>query len=220
MGTGETRAGPRTETAVDSFFYDQALYGRYRLPTLIAFVTGIVWALQPVAIYYSMDVEARENIKNAIATDWMIHFITPAVFWILFWIAFVILGYYVVGARMRMGRLFKLTGWGIVSFSLMGIGRAAGKYFAYQSQEIPVGVLMGQFPSEWNGYNAMVAVTEGHPMIVGTNIASLVFMLVSAYIWFYAFKYSTDIKDRRDILIVVGIPILLYAAYVIYYSVA
>lgn len=200
------------ESATDSFFRDQALYGRYRLPTFIALLTGVVWALQPVALYYALDLEVRENIQNAVATDTMIHFLIPIGLWLYFWITFVVIAHF-RGARIKVGRLFKLIGWGMAPFALMGLVRAAGRYYAYQGAEIPVGVTVGRFPSEWNGYHELIGEVSGDPLLVGTTLGSLVFLLLSAYFWIPAVKYSTNLEDRKNILLVVGIPILLYALY-------
>jgi len=206
---------PEDATGFDSFFFDQALYGRYRLPFAIAFVTGIVWAFQPVATYYALTPEAREQIQNAVATDWMIHFLVPFLLWILFWVGFVVLGYYLLGVRMQMGRLFKLTGWGIAPFAPAGMIRAAGKYLAYQGKDLPVGVLMGQFPSEWDGYHAVISETAGNTFLVASDFLGCAFVLLSAYIWLYAFKYSTDAESRREVAPAVAVPIVLYVAYVL-----
>jgi len=214
MSTEEV-TGPENASALDSFFFDQALYGRYRLPMLIVFVTGVVWGVQPVAIYYALDVEVRDQIQNAIATDVMAHFLAPVVLWILFWLGFVVLGYYVAGARMRMGRLFKLTGWGMLPFVPIGLVRGAVKHVTYQGAELPIGVLMGQFPSEWEGYKAIVAEQAGDPLLVAATVGSCLFLILSAYVWVYAFKYSSDTEDRRDHLTVVAVPTLLYVAYVV-----
>jgi hypothetical protein len=101
----------------------------------------------------------------------------------------------------------------------MGLVRAAGRYIVFQGAELPIGVLMGRFPSEWEGYQALVAEHTGAPLLVAVDLGSCVFLLLSAYIWSYAFKYSTDTEDRRDIVTVIAVPTFLYVAYVVWYSV-
>lgn len=200
------------ESVAASFFRDQALYGRYRLPTFIALLTGIIWSLQPIALYYALDLDVRENIQNAVATDTMIHFLIPLGLWIYFWIAFVVLAHF-RGGRIKAGRLFKLIGWGMAPFALIGAVRAAGRYYAYQGAEIPVGVTIGRFPSEWNGYNKLIGEVSGDPLLVGTTVGSCIFLLLSAYLWIYAVKYSTNLEELRDILIVISVPIILFFGY-------
>lgn len=201
-------------TTSDSFFRNQALYGRYRWPTLIALLTGFVWALQPVAIYYALEPGEGENIQNAIATDTMVHFLIPLFLWVFFWIAFVILGHF-SGARMRVGRLFKLTGWGMAPFALIGAVRALGKYYAYQGETLPIGVTIGRFPSEWRGYNELIAAVSGDQLLVAANVGSCIFLLLSGYIWLYTVRYSTNLEERRKIVIIVAVPTLLFVAYTI-----
>lgn len=219
MSTEDQSAVPENVTGLDSFFAKQALFGKYRLPVLIALFTGFVWAIQPVAIYYTLEVNTRENIKNAVAVDWMVHFIIPLVFWVVFSALFVLVSYYVVSARMRVGRMFKLTGWGLFPFALIGLVRAAAKYFVFENAEIPTGVIMGRFPSEWDGYQALTTAHAGDTLLVAANIGSCVFLLLSAYIWTYSIKNSTDLEEYRDILIIVSVPTLLYLVYTIFTNV-
>lgn len=199
-------------TGPDSFFHNQALYGKYRWPTVIVMLSGIIWALQPVATYYAIDPEAQDLIQNAVAVDTMINFLVPAFLWLGFWIAFVSLTYF-LGGRLRAGRMFKLTAWGMAPFALVGAVRAAGKYYVYQDATIPIGVTVGRFPSEWRGYNEMLAESASDQLLVGTIIGSCVFLLLSAYLWMYAVRYSTNLEDRKKIATIVAIPTLIYIGY-------
>lgn len=216
MGTEQLSIDSDEGSAVESFFQQQALFGRYRLPLTIVFVTGIVWALQPVGLYYALDPSVGGDIQNAVATDWMIQFLVPFFLWILFWLGFVLVVYFYVGARLRAGRLFKLTGWGMAPFALAGAIRSAGRYYAYQGATLPVGVIPGRFPSEWNGYGELVAAHSDDLLIVGTNVGGLIFLVASAYVWVFAVRFSTDIDDWRDAVVTVVVPVVAYAAYVLF----
>jgi len=80
-------------------------------------------------------------------------------------------------------------------------------------------VIQGRFPSEWNGYNELVAAHADHVLIVGTNVGSLLFLAASVYIWTFAVRFSTDIDDRRDALVTVVVPVVVFVAYVIFRNV-
>lgn len=204
-----------SSTSVGSFFRNQALFGRYRLPSFIALLTAIVWALQPVVIFYALDSGEGAKIQNALAVDWIIHFLVPFSIWVYFWVAFSLIAY-LMGRRMRMGRLFKLTGWGMAPFVLVGLARTVGKYYTFQGADFPIPVVRGRFESEWEGYQALVAEAAGDPTLVGATAVSCAFLLLSGYIWTYAIKYSTDLENRKKILTIVSIPTLIYAAYSMY----
>lgn len=195
----------------DSFFKDQALFGRFRLPTLIAILAGIAWGFQPIAIYYAMDAESRVNIMNAVSAEWIIHFMIPWGIWLFFWVAFYV-GVKAYGGRVRVGRLFKLVGWGLAPFTLIGLVRAAGKYYAFQGVSLPHDVRRGVMSAELRGYENMLAEVGAHSAIVAATVASCLFLLLSAYVWRYAIRHSTDLEDRR-VLVVIAVPTVLYALY-------
>lgn len=201
----------RFERISDSFFKDQALYGRFRLPTLLAVVTGIAWGFQPIAIYYAMDPESRVSIMNAISAEWIIHFLIPWGVWLFFWAAFYT-GVKAYGGRVRVGRLFKLVGWGLAPFTFIGLVRAAGKYYAFQGEPLPHEVRRGVMSAELRGYEDMLAEVGAAPAIVGATVVSCLFLILSGYIWVYAVRHSTDLEDRQ-IFVVVAVATGIYALY-------
>lgn len=193
----------------DRFFQNQALYGRYRWPTLIVLFAGIAWALQPIAIYYALEYEEQRLIQDAVATDWMASFLTPALLWVFFWLSFLFISNY-FSRQLRPGRLFKLVGWGFAPFILIGITRAAGFFYIYQGAVIPIPVRQGRVDAEWEGYRAMIAEMAGDPMLIALTVFSWVFLLVSGYMWMYAVKNSTDIPKTKHIILVVSVPLAIY----------
>jgi hypothetical protein len=201
-------------TALDSFFRDQALYGRYRWPLSFVVVAGVLWAMQPVAIYYSLGSAVGDQIQNAIAIDTLIHFVIPGFLWLYFWAAFVLLSHF-SGGRMRVGRLFRLTAWGMLPFALIGAVRALGKYYAYQGKELPIGVVIGRFPSEWRGYSQLTAEYAEEPLLVGSLVGSCALLLASVYVWTFVIKYSTDLEDRRKIRAIALVPTVGYVGYAV-----
>lgn len=200
-------------TGPDSFFQKQALFGRYRIPTAIALITGLAWAFQPVATYYALDPDVRINIMNATAAEWIIHFMIPFGLWIYFWIAFVLLTKF-LGGRLRMGRLFKLTGWGLAPIALAGLVRAAGKHVVFQGETLPHEVRRGVMSAELEGYEAMVAEVGADPVLVAATVASCLLLILSGYIWSFSVRYATDL-ERQEVLTVVTIPTVIYAAYAV-----
>lgn len=201
-------------TVPDLFFRDQALYGRYRMPMFIVMLSGFLWAMQPVVTYYALNPEVQEQIQNAVAMDTMIHFLIPGFLWVGFWVAFALLAHF-LGARMRADRLFKLTAWGMAPFALVGFVRTVGKYYVYQDATLPVGVTVGRFPSEWRGYNELLAEFSSDPIFIGTVLGSCIFLLLSGYLWLFAIKYSTDLEDPKKIYITVVVPIAVYVGYTV-----
>ena len=201
-------------TALDSFFRDQALYGRYRWPLSFVVVAGVLWAMQPVAIYYSLGSAVGDQIQNAIAIDTLIHLVIPGFLWLYFWVAFVLLSHF-SGGRIRVGRLFRLTAWGMLPFALIGAVRALGKYYAYQGRELPIGVVIGRFPSEWRGYSQLTAEYAEEPLLVGSLVGSCALLLASVYVWMFVIKYSTDLKDRRKIRAIALVPTVGYVGYAV-----
>jgi len=196
---------------LDPFFEDQALFGRYRGVAVIMALTGLSWALQPVAIFYALETGADVSIQNALAADWIIRFISPFFLWFVFWLAFALI-VKLLGGKLRYGRLFKLVGWGFAPMILTGITRAVGRYYAFKGASLPRPVRRGEMFSEFEGYRELVAQFHGDPVIVGTTLASCTFVAFSAYFWLYAVKYSSTI-NRRQRFIVVSIPALCYVGY-------
>jgi hypothetical protein len=179
------------ETGLKPFFQNQALYGRYRWPTLFVAVAGLVWAMQPIAVYYSLGADVGDQIQNAIAVDAFVHFTIPAALWLYFWITFALLSHY------------------------SGAVRALAKYYIYQGKELPIGVVIGRFPSEWRGYNQLTAEYAGEPLLIGSLAGSCIFLLISIYIWTFVIYYSTNIEDRTKVRAIATLPTLGYVSYAI-----
>ncbi len=196
---------------IDSFFKDQALYGRFRIPTLIALLTGIAWAFQPVATFYALDQDVRIDIMNAAAAEWIVHFMTPFGIWLFVWAAFFALAK-LLGGRIRVGRLFKLSGWGLAPVAVFGLVRAVGNYYAFQGVTLPHEVRRGVMSAELEGYENMVAEVGADPAIVAATAAGCLLLVPSAFLWMYAVRHSTDL-EHRQVLVVVALPTLALAAY-------
>ncbi|MFC4989421.1 Yip1 family protein [Saliphagus infecundisoli] len=206
-----TTTGTSLGQRLNSFFKDQALYGRFRIPTLIALLAGIAWAFQPVATFYALDQDVRIDIMNAAAAEWIVHFMMPFGIWLFVWAAFFALAK-LLGGRIRVGRLFKLAGWGLAPIAAFGIVRAVGNYYAFQGETLPHEVRRGVMSAELEGYENMVAEVGADPAIVAATAAGCLLLVPSALLWMYAVRHSTDL-EHRQVLTVVVVPTLALAAY-------
>lgn len=195
---------------VDTFFEKQSQFGRYRLPTIVVFVAGLAMAMQSIALYYGIG-SSRNALSNAVTVSFVADLAEPFLLWMLFAGAFYVLAK-LLGGRARIGRLFKLTGWGFAPFALFGILRAVGTYYAVQGKTIPDSVRPGVIGSEQEGYHAVMAQSSGDPVLVATTAIGCLFFLVSGYFWVLAVDESTNL-NRRQVRIVVVIPLLVYTAY-------
>lgn len=196
--------------SVDTFFEKQSKFGRYRIPTLVVFTAGLALALRSIALYYGIS-SNRDALSNAIVVSFTANLFEPVFLWVLFTGVFYVL-VKLFGGRARIGRLFKLAGWGFAPFVVFGILRAIGTYYAVRDEVVPDSVRPGVIGSEQEGYSAIMAQASGDPVLVAATAVGCLFLLLSGYLWVYAVDESTDLNDRQE-RIVVAIPLVIYTAY-------
>lgn len=197
-------------SGVDSFFKEQAQFGRYQLPTLIVFLASLALALQSIAVYYALGSDGT-TISNAITIEFAFQMGEVVILWLLFTAAFYVLSK-LAGARVRIGRLFKLTGWGFASFIPAGIAWAIGDYYAFRGLSVPEGVRVGVLRSEREAFGALVAQTQGDPVLLGITAFGCLFVLFGGYLWAMAIEYSSNLERQRAML-VAAVPPIVYIGY-------
>lgn len=202
----------RNVSGINSFLREQAQYGRFRGPTLSVLLAGVAFGLQGVAIYYALGEEALD-ISNAITVEVAIQFGEPIALWFVLSGAFALIAR-MFTSRIRIGRLFKLSGWGFLPFVVTGITWALGDYLVFQDQTVPDGVQVGVLSAEREAFQLIVTRVATDPVIIATTVIGCVFILGSGYIWSLAVKYSTDL-ERRQSMIVAFLPTLAYIAFIL-----
>lgn len=192
---------------IDSFFERQAQFGRTRTAAAVVLLAGFAMGAKSLATYYALGAD-RVEVSNALTVEFAFRFGEPILLWIAFTGMFYTLGR-LLTSRIRLGRLFKLLGWGFVPMVATGLLGAIGRYVAFSDATVPDTVQVGVLESEQEAYDAMTAQVAGDPVLVGTVVVGSLFVLISGYLWAVALEYSSDL-DRRRAGMVVALPVLAY----------
>lgn len=191
------------------FFKHQAQFGKLRLSGVVMLFAGIAYALQSIAVYYALGAD-RTNLANAITVEFAILFLEPLVVWAIFTVVFYLFAK-LLGARIRTGRLFKLTGLGFLPIIMTGLVWSVGHYMAVRGQTVS-DVRVGVLGDEREAYATLIEQVVGDPILVATTLIGCVFILASIYLWGLAIEYSSDLERRRTIVIA-AVPAIAYVVY-------
>lgn len=197
---------------IDSFFEQEAQFGRTRRSVAVVFLTALAMGAQSLATYYALGAD-RLEVSNALTVEFAYQFGEPILLWVALTGVLYLLGR-VFTSRIRIGRLFKLLGWGFVPMIATGLLGAVGRYIAFSDVAVPDDVQVGVLESEREAYAAMSAEVAGDPVLVGTVVAGSLFVLVSGYLWTVALEYSSNL-DRGRAGLVTAVPVVVYVAFTI-----
>lgn len=194
----------------DQFFEEKAQFGRLRLAGLVVTLVGFAYALQSIAMYYALGAQ-RTEVSNAITVEFAARFAEPVLLWAVLTVVFY-LAAKLLGARVRFGRLLKLTGIGFIPFVLTGLAWSVGYYLSFRDLTVPE-VRVGVLASEREALAALSADVTGDPELVGATVVGCLFALTAIYFWGLAIDYSSDIDSRRTSWLIAAIPAVAYVLY-------
>lgn len=194
----------------DQYFEEKAQFGRLRLAGLVITLVGFAYALQSIAMYYSLGAQ-RTELSNAITIEFGARFLEPVLLWGILTTVFY-LAAKLLGARVRFGRLLKLTGIGFIPFVLTGLVWSIGYYLAFQDLTVP-DVRVGVLGSEREALAALSAEATADPALVGATVVGCLLALVAVYFWGLAIDYSSNIDSRRTSWLIAAVPAIAYVLY-------
>lgn len=194
-------------TDPETFFERQARQGSFKGPGLVLLITGLSFAFQHIATYYTLGPE-RSEFVSVFTVLFTAQLIEPLFLWIVFSIVFYGIAV-TLGADILIGRVFRLSGWAFLPLVLSGIGWAVGRWIVLDSAAVP-DFTSGVLGEELEAYGQIVA-QHAQPLVAVFLLGS-VFMIASLYLWMHALRKSGTLS-RRTALISTAIPVLAYVGF-------
>lgn len=191
-------------TNPEEFFERQARQGTYKGPGIVLFVTGLAFALQHVATYYTLG-PGRTEFVSVFTILFTAQLLEPLLLWVAFSIAFYGIAVS-LGGDVLVGRVFRLSGWGFLPLILAGLTWTVGRYVALRSASVP-DFTPGVLAEELEAYGQIVAQHSGTLVLV--FLAGSVFFVASIYLWVHAIKKSGAITTKTATVSTV-IPVVVY----------
>lgn len=191
-------------TNPEEFFERQARQGTYKGPGVVLFITGLTFALQHVATYYTLG-PGRSDFVSIFTILFTAQLLEPLFLWIVFSIAFYGIAAS-LGGDVLVGRVFRLSGWGFLPLVLTGITWTVGRYVVLRSAPIP-DFTSGVLGEELDAYGQIVAQYSG--ALVAVFLAGCVFFAASIYLWIHAIKKSGTLSTKTATISTV-IPVVIY----------
>lgn len=178
-------------TDPSEFFERQARQGTFKGPGVVLLVTGLSFALQHIATYYTLGPD-RSRFVSVFTVMFTAQLLEPLFLWIVFSILFYGIAVF-LGGDVLIGRVFRLSGWGFLPLILSGFVWAAGRWIILRSAPIP-DFTRGVLGEELDAYGQIVAQHSQSLTIV--FLAGSVFMAVSVYLWIHALKKSGMLSTK------------------------
>lgn len=186
------------------FFERQARQGTYKGPGVVLLVTGLAFALQHVATYYTLG-PGRTDFVSVFTVLFVTQLLEPLALWILFSLVFY--GVAVsLGGDVLVGRIFRLSGWGFVPLVLSGLAWTAGRWVVLDGATVP-DFNRGVLGEELEAYGTIVA--QHSTPLLAVFLAGSVFFVVGVYLWIHAVRKSGTLS-KRTATISTAVPVVLY----------
>lgn len=191
-------------TNPEQFFDRQARQGTYKGPGVILLVTGLSFALQHIATYYTLG-PGRTDFVSVFTILFSAQLLEPLVLWIVFSIAFYGIAVS-LGGDVLVGRVFRLSGWGFLPLVLSGLAWAAGRWIVLRGGTVP-DFTRGVLGEELAAYGQIV--TQHSQSLVAVFLLGCVFFVASIYLWIHAIKKSGTISTKAATISTV-VPVVMY----------
>lgn len=188
------------------FFERQARQGSFKGPGVVLLVTGLSFALQHIATYYTLGPE-RSRFVSVFTVLFTAQLLEPLFLWIVFSVAFYGIAVS-LGGDVLIGRVFRLSGWAFLPLILSGFAWAVGRWIVLDSASVP-DFTTGVLGEELDAYGQIVA-QHAVPVTV-VFLLGCVFMIVSVHLWAHALRKSGRLS-RRTAVISTAVPALVYVA--------
>jgi len=191
-------------TDPEEFFERQARQGSYKGPGVVLFITGLAFALQHVAAYYTLG-PGRTEFVSVFTVLFTAQLLEPVLLWVVFSIAFYFFAVS-LGGDVLVGRVFRLSGWGYLPLALAGVTWTVGRWVVLDGAAIP-DFSAGVLGEELEAYGQIVAQHSGE--LVAVFLAGCVFFAASIYLWVHAIKKSGQLSTRTATIATVA-PVVFY----------
>lgn len=163
------------------FIRERSKYRKSRLQLYIAIATGIAFALQYMGSYYLLG-DAGIDFNEVIIISTGAALLAPFILWI---VATVLIGIAarLLGRRLTLGYIFRLSGWGLVPLLLGGLVQSLSRLYAIRTEEAPEISPFAHLGHEWEVYHDYLAVALDEPVYILGSIVAVGLVIYTGYIW-------------------------------------
>jgi hypothetical protein len=196
-------------TDPEVFFHQRAIKPGLRTPVLVLVAVGLAYALD-MAVVYTMLRDAEFTYGAVAIILATLYVLVPLVLWIgVGLVAFLLAK--LMGARGRLGNVYRVTSFGFLPIAVSSILWAVGRYLASD----PIGCEYGGFncdptaappiSEQVSAVFGYAARANGDPLFLALFVAGLLVSLGSLYLWWLAVTEATTL-DRGRAAVAVAVP--------------
>lgn len=186
-------------TNPDAFFAERRETPSFRGPVLVVLLVALVGVIGSIpvlrATLSALPPEAEGFVTVVQVVGGVAGIVVTFVVWVLYAVAFHVVGSVVFDASGEFRDTVALVGWGFVPAVF---GAAVGSVASFV-------VFSGvQFPQDPQRIQAFLAELQSRPALVVAGLVGIVFLLWSAFLWTFAVRHAESLTMRDAALTVAG----------------